>query len=321
MEHDKTQDGSSPDKTKCGPGKFRRGTEEVAMQNVSEFEKAFWQFSGKVNQAASPRCDVTASDEQMKPAAMPMHMQPQERRPQVVQPCRRVGATANQVHTGTSGNNLKEAAEAPAVIDKTLTISLDNLLVGTSRRSKQNATAVRSDTESWSADAKTNMMHMPAYGNEHRVLKPRNATGKTASQMKPAKEQESKKFKRGAGTAAPSEGGTTLMMSGIPCGFSQEALMSLIDDAGLYAKYNFFYLPIDSMKSANLGYAFINFVDVQSAEYCTSAFKGVQLAPYRSAKTCRIRPASIQGLANLREHFKDTAVSRDGRGPMFFNCY
>jgi hypothetical protein len=168
------------------------------------------------------------------------------------------------------------------------------------------------------------MMRMPACANESknemqpRVIKPRNAPVEVANLPKPANKQQLKKSKRAA--AVPAQGATTLMMRGIPCSFSQEALMSLIDDAGLEGKYNFFYLPIDGKKSANLGYAFINFVDVQSAEHCTASFKGVPLAPYRSAKTCALSPASIQGLDSLWEHFKDTAVSRGARGPMFLNC-
>eukprot|EP00746_Dinoflagellata_sp_MGD_P139931 gnl/MRDRNA2_/MRDRNA2_73275_c0_seq1.p1 gnl/MRDRNA2_/MRDRNA2_73275_c0~~gnl/MRDRNA2_/MRDRNA2_73275_c0_seq1.p1 ORF type:complete len:415 (+),score=64.22 gnl/MRDRNA2_/MRDRNA2_73275_c0_seq1:67-1311(+) len=114
---------------------------------------------------------------------------------------------------------------------------------------------------------------------------------------------------------------TTMMIRNIPCRFRQAELMSIIDGMGFGNTYDFFYLPMDSRKNANLGYAFINFWDVQSAEYCASAFKGVQLAPYRSPKTCRVTPASIQGLANLRKHFKATTVSRNGREPMFLDCY
>jgi hypothetical protein len=114
----------------------------------------------------------------------------------------------------------------------------------------------------------------------------------------------------------------TLMMRGIPCSFTQEELMKLMDEAGLKGKYNFFYLPYDSKKSkaatANLGYAFINFVDQQSADHCASSFTGVPLNPFRSPKTCRVSPADIQGLNKLWEHFRNKAVSASGsRGPMF----
>jgi hypothetical protein len=112
---------------------------------------------------------------------------------------------------------------------------------------------------------------------------------------------------------------TTMMIRGIPCSFSQEALMSRMDEIGLKGKYDFFYLPFDSNKNANLGYCFINFVDQESVDRCTAAFKGVALAPYRSAKTCKVVPATIQGLPSLWAHFRNTAVSRGSRGPMFLN--
>jgi hypothetical protein len=95
--------------------------------------------------------------------------------------------------------------------------------------------------------------------------------------------------------------------------------MSLLDEAGLKGHYDFFYLPKDSKKNANLGYAFVNFVDVQSAEHCTTKFQGVRLAPFRSAKSCSVAVASIQGLANLSAHFKTTGASRTSHGPMFLN--
>lgn len=113
---------------------------------------------------------------------------------------------------------------------------------------------------------------------------------------------------------------TTLMVRGIPCSFSQEALLQLIDEAGLQGKYNFFYLPRDGKRSSNLGYAFINFVDQDSAEIMTSTFTGVPLAPARSKKVCTVSPADIQGLTGLSKHFRCTAVSRGTCGPVFFKC-
>lgn len=149
------------------------------------------------------------------------------------------------------------------------------------------------------------------------VIKPRitiSPKEPTANQSKPAKKQDLKKFQK---TALPNEYATTLMIRGIPCSFSQEALVSLIDNAGFKGKYNFFYLPRDGNRSSNLGYAFINMVDCQSAQLCISTFTGVPLAAARSTKTCTVSPADIQGLPNLRKHFQRTAVNRGSRGPVF----
>jgi hypothetical protein len=52
---------------------------------------------------------------------------------------------------------------------------------------------------------------------------------------------------------------TTLMMRGIPCKFSQEDLLTLVDSSGLGDKYDFFYMPYAGSNGSNLGYCFINF--------------------------------------------------------------
>jgi len=114
---------------------------------------------------------------------------------------------------------------------------------------------------------------------------------------------------------------TTLMVRGIPCSFSQDSLMKLFDDAGLKGKYDFLYLPRAGSNSSNLGYAFINFVDPSFAALCSWTFNGVPLHPARSAKICTISPGDIQGLANLRQHFRRTAVSRGSRGPVYLKVY
>jgi hypothetical protein len=115
----------------------------------------------------------------------------------------------------------------------------------------------------------------------------------------------------------PVIGLTTLMIRGIPCSFSQETLMSLIDSAGLQGKYDFFYLPRAGNNGSNLGYAFINFTHSKYAEICAATFNGVPLDPQRSVKVCKICPADIQGYASLRKQFRRSAVSRGSRRPVF----
>eukprot|EP00746_Dinoflagellata_sp_MGD_P166203 gnl/MRDRNA2_/MRDRNA2_95938_c0_seq1.p1 gnl/MRDRNA2_/MRDRNA2_95938_c0~~gnl/MRDRNA2_/MRDRNA2_95938_c0_seq1.p1 ORF type:complete len:206 (+),score=27.31 gnl/MRDRNA2_/MRDRNA2_95938_c0_seq1:85-702(+) len=110
---------------------------------------------------------------------------------------------------------------------------------------------------------------------------------------------------------------TTMMIRGVPCSFTQEALLSLIDDAGLKNKYDFFYLPRGLNRSGNLGYAFINFLDQHHAELFKATFEGVPLAPATSMKTCSVLAGDIQGLPALRKHFRHAAVSRGDRKPMF----
>jgi hypothetical protein len=113
---------------------------------------------------------------------------------------------------------------------------------------------------------------------------------------------------------------TTLMMRGLPCSFTQDQLMDLIDTRGFAGVYDFFYLPHCGNSTSNLGYAFINFVEPSYAEQFQSMLDGVQLNTRNSTKTCTISAADIQGMPKLRKHFRRTAVSRGSRGPLFFNC-
>eukprot|EP00746_Dinoflagellata_sp_MGD_P151210 gnl/MRDRNA2_/MRDRNA2_82863_c0_seq1.p1 gnl/MRDRNA2_/MRDRNA2_82863_c0~~gnl/MRDRNA2_/MRDRNA2_82863_c0_seq1.p1 ORF type:complete len:400 (+),score=79.10 gnl/MRDRNA2_/MRDRNA2_82863_c0_seq1:101-1300(+) len=161
----------------------------------------------------------------------------------------------------------------------------------------------------------SNSKGYPSDHKEPQVLKPR-PKAEVANGSKPAKKQDLKKISKAV--AQIGEPVTTLMMRGIPCSFTQDALIQILDDAGLKEKYNFFYLPRGGNRSSNLGYAFINFVEPESAIHCQNAFGGVQLDPARSVKTCTISAADLQGLPALRKHFCRTAVSRGSSGPMFF---
>merc|ERR1719454_1661852 len=88
--------------------------------------------------------------------------------------------------------------------------------------------------------------------------------------------------------STPAEEVTTLMIRGIPCSFSQDTLMKLIDNVGLKGKYDFFYLPRAGNNGSNLGYAFVNFVDNPCAEHFMTTFNGVPLDPSRSLKVCTV---------------------------------
>lgn len=211
----------------------------------------------------------------------------------MIKPCNTTNVPATQAQTGNASGTM---ATSNAENEKTLKISLDSLLLGGLKQS----TAKNTNCATCGRCDESKKETQPQASNT------RN------------KKQELKKSKKAS--PIPAGGATTLMMRGIPCGLSADALMSLVNDAGLKGKYDFFYLPTDPKKNANLGYAFINFVNAKSAEHCTEAFTGVRLAPLRSPKTCSLAPASVQGLANLSEHFKHTMVSKsNSNGPIFLN--
>lgn len=105
-------------------------------------------------------------------------------------------------------------------------------------------------------------------------------------------------------------GDTTLMIRGIPCSFTQETLMEVLDNAGFAGTYTFLYMP---RFETNLGYSFVNFRDGIYAQQCYYTFHGVMLKPDTSQKTCTISRAHIQGLAKLKKVFR----KKRGHGPFF----
>jgi RNA recognition motif-containing protein len=135
---------------------------------------------------------------------------------------------------------------------------------------------------------------------------------KASGIKKPKAKQDLSEFKTHASAI------TTLMIRGIPCSFSQEELLSVVDSAGLAGKYDFFYMPRAGKTTSNLGYAFINFVQSTHAWTCAYTFNDVRLDPSRSTKVCSVTVADIQGITNLRKHFRRSVVSRGPNAPMFF---
>merc|ERR1719502_1315102 len=102
----------------------------------------------------------------------------------------------------------------------------------------------------------------------------------------------------------------SMMIRNIPNRYSQQMLRTEIDKAGFKGKYNFFYLPIDFGQRANLGYAFIDFQDVETAAQFIATFEGEKLRKFKSRKILSISPAVYQGLPANLNHFAKAALQR-----------
>lgn len=107
----------------------------------------------------------------------------------------------------------------------------------------------------------------------------------------------------------PHEGpNTTVMFRNIPNRFSPEALREVIRDKGFAMSMDFFYMPMDFQNQCNLGYAFINFVNVEELEKFSREFHGQKLPLYKSHKVCEVCPARVQGLKANVDHFRKSAA-------------
>jgi len=118
---------------------------------------------------------------------------------------------------------------------------------------------------------------------------------------------------------------TTGMLRNIPNRYLQDALLEEIDEAGYTGTYDFFYLPMDVRNNANVGYAFINFLQNADFERFRRQFDGYQFKQFKRAsknKIAAVSQAVVQGLkANVQNLLKKRVaqgqyrpvVIRDGR--------
>jgi hypothetical protein len=97
---------------------------------------------------------------------------------------------------------------------------------------------------------------------------------------------------------------TTLMIRNIPNKYSQRAMLSVLDRAGVASTFDFFYLPVDFRNRCNLGYAFINFVCPADAARLFRGFHGRRWEEQHSRKVCEVKYARVQGRSALVTHFR-----------------
>lgn len=171
--------------------------------------------------------------------------------------------------------------------------------------------------ETWMPEAAIQFIpfvaHVPMFNARTPVQEPSSSKSNKKGQTGIKKKSELKSEL----TPLDYSGITTLMIRGIPCKFSEKEIRHLLDSSGLGDKYDFFYMPYAGKNGSNLGYAFVNFIKTLDAWTCAFTFNGIQLDPARSAKICSVSPADIQGIANLRKHFRCSLVSQGPHAPKF----
>jgi len=104
---------------------------------------------------------------------------------------------------------------------------------------------------------------------------------------------------------------TTMMIRNIPGRYSQNDLMMDLSDLGLAETYDFLYLPMDKATSANVGYAFVNFVQSSKAQQCIQCFEAFRFQRHQrsSNKWAKVSVAHLQGLEKNLAHYEKAAVN------------
>lgn len=77
----------------------------------------------------------------------------------------------------------------------------------------------------------------------------------------------------------------TLMIRNIPNKYSKEQMIEMLNRE-FSGKFDFFYLPIDFLNNCNVGYAFINFLTLESVERFYRKFHGQKWQKFNSEKIC-----------------------------------
>ncbi|OAL50944.1 hypothetical protein IQ07DRAFT_610875 [Pyrenochaeta sp. DS3sAY3a] len=103
---------------------------------------------------------------------------------------------------------------------------------------------------------------------------------------------------------------TTVMLRNIPNKLDWMSLKTILDTV-CFGTYDFLYLRIDFTSGNGVGYAFINFSDVQGMISLIDQVEGRLWAGYNSNKAAEISYATIQGREALIQKFRNSSVMQE----------
>jgi len=117
---------------------------------------------------------------------------------------------------------------------------------------------------------------------------------------------------------------TTLMLRNIPNKYCQRELLEDLDSYGFLPgeHMDFFYLPIDPVTGANLGYAFVNFTNQDITEKFRQDINRKQLPRHLTRKIIEVGDAAVQGFEQNQQYYSRSSAVRNldaSRRPLFWN--
>ncbi|CAK0864728.1 unnamed protein product [Prorocentrum cordatum] len=105
---------------------------------------------------------------------------------------------------------------------------------------------------------------------------------------------------------------STVMLRNLPVKLSRDDVLSRIDAEGFFARYDFFYMPIDFATMANFGYCFINLVTPEVAQEFWAHFDGFSKWPEATDGPVAVSwSAKHQGLEQNVERYRNCPVMFD----------
>jgi len=106
-------------------------------------------------------------------------------------------------------------------------------------------------------------------------------------------------------------GKTTVMMRNLPNDYTRDMVQELLNNTGYKGKFDFVYLPIDFQRKAGLGYAFINFVDSETAAKFQKEYTGFRGWSVTSEKMCEVAWSDVQGLQTHIDRYRNNPVMHE----------
>jgi hypothetical protein len=91
--------------------------------------------------------------------------------------------------------------------------------------------------------------------------------------------------------------GTDAMICSIPCRITSAEFAEGLDRFGLKGTYDSVYLPQNSKKRSNYGYAFVRFLSHEMFLLASERLNGQAFAPGKLSKPCQVKYAHLQGSA------------------------
>jgi hypothetical protein len=102
---------------------------------------------------------------------------------------------------------------------------------------------------------------------------------------------------------------TTVMLRNMPCDYTRDMLVDVLELKGFNGKFDFLYVPFDFKKQAGLGYAFMNLITHEDAMRAMSELQGFSEWAVPTQKVMQVSWSTpLQGLAANIERYRNSPV-------------